>query len=206
MKTWDQFLRDVLPDVTGCPEPVAEHAIMRAAQEFCMGSRAWRVWLDPVTTRENVTEYDIELEPSTILARLENATLDGRIIDVLAQEDLRPDWKTNSNGLSTCVFTQDGQTVTLLPAQTAGMSLLIEASLQPTDDAQGVPDFIHQQYAEIIAMGAKARLMRQANKPYTDFAQSLSLRSDFEGLTNSAGIRRMRGMTSTRSRPRLKTF
>ena len=206
MKTWDQFLRDVLPDVTGCPEPVAEHAIMRAAQEFCMGSRAWRVWLDPVTTRENVTEYDIELEPSSLLARVENATLDGRIIDALAVEDLRPDWKTYSNTLSTCVFTQDGKTVTLLPQQTAGMKLLIEASLKPAENAPGVEDFIYEQYVEIIAMGAKARLMRQANKPYTDFAQALALRSDFEGLTTSAGIRRMRGMTSTRSRPRIKTF
>lgn len=205
MKTWDQFLRDVLPDVPGCPEPVAEHAIMRAAQEFCAGAMVWTVWLDNVTTRADATEYDIELEPASDLAQLMRATLDGRDIDITTAASLPSDWKTNTAGISTCLHTQDRKTMILLPAQAAGMILRVEAALKPADDAQGVEDHVFE-YVETIAMGAKARLMKQADKPYTNPTLALVHESDFKLAINRVGLKAMRGFSGAMPRGRAKTF
>lgn len=200
MKTWDQFLRDVLPDVPGCPEPVAEHAILRAAQEFCQHTRAWNVWLDPVTTIGAVSSYDLNLEPRSELVRLESATLAGIGIKVSRVQDMPIDWRTNATGMGTCIFTVDSRTVQLLPIKAAGLSLVIQASLKPANDSEGLDDALYAQYVETIAMGAKARLMAHALKSYGNPGESATQRASFVASMDSIKTRLWRGNGTARPR------
>lgn len=200
MKTWDQFLRDVLPDVPGCPEPVAEHAILRAAQEFFQHTRAWRVWLDPVTTLDAVSAYDLNLEPRSELVRLESATLAGTGINIARVQDLPVDWRTGTAGVDTCIFTVDSKTVQLLPVQAAGLALVIQASLKPANDAEGLDDALFDQYVEAIAMGAKARLMAQPLKVYSNPGASNFHRASFDDAMAVIKTRLWRGNSAARPR------
>lgn len=200
MKTWDQFFRDVLPDVPGCPEPVAEHAILRAAQEFFQTTRAWNVWLDDVTTLGVVTAYDLNLEPNSELVRMEAATLDGVEIALARIQGMPANWRTTSPSVRTCVFTSDSKTVQLLPVKAAGMKLAIQASLKPSNNAPGINDDLFDLYVENIAMGAKARLMMQPGKDYSNPKGATDSYALFMDGINTIKTRLWRGTAATRPR------
>lgn len=200
MKTWDKFFLDVMPDVPGCPEPIAEHAIKRAAQEFFESTRVWRVWMDDITTALNNSEYDIGLPRNSELVRIERATLAGREIELATADCLPADWKTNSSSLPASIHTVDRKTVTLLPAPKAISVMLIEVTLKPGSSAAGIDDFLFDQYAETIAIGAKARLMKQPGKPYTNLNDAMLLAAEFKQAMATIGVVEMRGSSSHRAR------
>ena len=126
MKTWEQFFPDLLPEVTGCPEPVAEHALLRAAQEFFETTKVWRVWTDDIATVVDVIDYDINLPTKSELVRLERATLDGHAILITTADELPIEWTSNNACVRTCIHTIDRRTVTLLPKPSAAGVLKIE--------------------------------------------------------------------------------
>jgi len=100
MKTWAAFLKDVRPSAPGIPEPRLEHAVLRAAQDFCDRTRAWKVELDPTTTRAGAVEYDLELERNVELVRIESATLNGIPFTVWRDGDLFDSVQTFLNDVS----------------------------------------------------------------------------------------------------------
>mgnify|MGYP000880103119 CR=1 FL=1 len=206
MKTWDQFLRDVLPHVPGCPEPVAEHAVLRAAQEFFETTRVWKLWIPDITTVAEGTEYAMFLEPKSTLVRLERATLDGRPIRVRTVDELPDDWTTYPQTLATGVHTSDRKTLTLLPAQAAGAVLKVEASMKPSNAATGVADDIFEQYVERIAAGAIASLKAHDGKTYSDSVGAAAWRTTFEGHMGVTELQRHRGYSAARPRRPVKTF
>lgn len=206
MKTWDQFFPDILVHVPGCPDPTVEHAVLRAAQEFLDTTRVWKIWLDDTATVADQTEYFLPLESNSELVRLERATLDGRQIDVRAEEDLPADWRSYPNTLSTGVHSTDRKTMVLLPAQQSGLVLMVQASLKPSETATGVENDLFDLYREAISAGAVARLKDEVDKPYTDGVGAQKWRGRFEGHMNTTSLRRARGFSSFRRRPQIKTF
>lgn len=206
MKVWSQFFSDILIDVPGCPDPTVERGLLRAAQAFCIGTQVWKLWLENITTQANVTEYDFELEPKSELVKLERATLDGRSLLITTPQSLPDDWRTNSAGLADCIFTSDRKTLTLLPTKVAGLVLRVEAVLKPSNSATGVEDFIFDQYGEVIAMGALARLLQQSNTPYSNPAKGLALDERFKESIAAVGFQHWRAFSSARPRSRLSTF
>lgn len=186
MKSWNAFLKDVRPGAPGTPAPIAEHAVMRAARAFCERTRAWRVELDPTTTREGVKAYDIELETATELVRLESATLNG--------EDYRV-WRGGDDRHGRFVFTSDTKTVEFSRAVTAGLPLVLTCAVKPGNAARGIDDAIYDQYAEVIALAAVARLTSDPNKQL-----------EFENECDRIKTRLWRGMAATRPRSRPHFF
>jgi hypothetical protein len=204
---WSQFFRDILPETPGCPDPVIEHALLRAAQEFFERTALWTVWLDNVRTIPSVQDYDIELEPNSELVRLVRATLDGRDIDITTPEALPSDWQTYQGaGLSECIFTRDLFTITVLPRASRALLLRVEAVLKPSDKATGIEDYLFRRFNEAIANGAKGRLLLMANKPWTSQNEGLRFEGLFKSEMRSLHFRRMRAFSSARPRRPVQTF
>jgi hypothetical protein len=206
MKTWSSFLKDVLVHVPGCPEVVAEHAVLRAAQEFFETTRVWKTWLYDITTIADITEYPLIMEPKADLVRLERATLNGRPIRVRSVDELPEDWRTYQEGIEDGVHTIDRETLVLLPAQEADMVLKVEASMKPSHVATGVEDHFFDHYCRQIAAGAVAELKNHTGKSYSDPVGAANWRLDFDHHMGVTDFQRMRGYSSTRARPRVKTF
>lgn len=207
MKTWDQFLKDVLVHVPGCPEPVAEHAVLRAAQEFFEATHLWRLWLaDDIVTVADATDYEPFPDFQTEIARIESAVLDGREIAVRSADELPADWRDNPQSVCTGVHTTDRKTIVLLPPQAAGLALKLELSLKPSNSALGIADELFAQYVRPIAAGAVALLKEHTGKSYSDGTGSLIWRVRFEDQMAGADFRRHRGFSSARPRRPIKTF
>lgn len=206
MKTWDAFFRDVMPMVRGCPEPMAEHALLRAAQRFLRQTRTWMVDLQPVQTIPGLIDYDIELETNSELVRLEGAMLDGRPIDVTVEEAVAPNYRALPTGMQECIFTVDQKTLIVLPARLEAHQLRVKASLTLSERALGVEDFIFDQHVRKIALGAVADLMQQPGMPYTAAAQGMLLDKQFQVAMNTIAHNRSRGFSSARPRRQVNTF
>lgn len=181
MKPWLNFFPDVLPDVPpDTPEPTVEHALLRAAQDFCQRTRAWRLDLDPFTTQDAVTEYDLELEPQSELVRIESATLNGFPLTV---------WRVGDAACGQFLSCADGKTLRLNRPMSADGVIVVTACLKPGNTASGVDDALFDRYVTTIALGAVARLNADAGK-----------RTDFEDQCGHIKTQLWRGLAATRPR------
>lgn len=205
MKAWSQFFRDVLPDVMGCPEPSMELALLRAAREFFAGAHVWTVWLDNTMKIAGITEYDIELERNCELVKVLRATLGDRRIDITTPDSLPDDWQINPTARAECIFTSDGKTITLLPSNATGL-LRVQAVLKPSNAAVGIEDYLFDRYVEPIATGAKARLMLQPGKPYSNPAYGSVLDGQFRDAISGILIQRFRAFSKAFPRARIQTY
>lgn len=179
MKPFATFYPDLLPLVPACPEPVADLALRRAAQRFCLIARAWRVVLDPITVVAGIDAYDLELPEKTELVRIEVAKLDGEDVHVATTGETQ-------RGRN-YIYCPDGKQVYLNPLPSATRSLVLTACLMPSDAAQGVENFIADEYRDLIARGAAGRLKQQPAKTYSDPNTGMLLWGSFE--TECAAVR-----------------
>lgn len=149
MKTWDAFFPDVLPYIeAGLPEPMVERKLLRAVQEFCRRTRAWRVTLDPVRTTADLV-YDIEFPSPSELVRIEGAALAGQEIAV---------WRQEARAPGQYVYTPDGKTIAFKRAPGPGADLVLDVTLKPGERALGVEDFLFDRYVDSIALEAVASI------------------------------------------------
>lgn len=148
MKPWSAFLPDVRPASPLTPEPMLEHAIKRATQEFCRDTRAWLVELDPTLTIEGENSYDIDLDYAE-LVRLESAKLNGLHIDV---------WRAGDAPCGRYIYTPDGKTVEFSQPVAAGLPLVLRCSVTPSETARGCDDSLYDRYVTVIAKLAVATL------------------------------------------------
>jgi hypothetical protein len=206
MKAWSNFLKDVLVHVPGCPEPVAEHALLRAAQEFFETTRVWKLWLPDIITAADTTEYPMFLESKSELVRLERATLNGRPIRTRTVDELPDDWQTYTSGIEDGVHTTDRKNLVLLPSQEADLVLKVEASMKPANDATGVEDHFFDLYVLQIAAGAVAGLKEHTGKTYSDADGALTWRMRFDEHMSVTDFQRFRGYSSARPRRQIRTF
>lgn len=149
MKAWDAFFPDVLPYIeAGIPDPMVERQLLRAAQQFCQRTRAWRVELDPTPTTSELS-YDIDFPPASELVRVESAKLNGSPITI---------WRNKPGANGQYVFTPDGKAIAFKRAPEPGSQLVLDVTLKPGDKATGVEDAIFDRYVDLIASEAIARL------------------------------------------------
>jgi hypothetical protein len=160
MKAFDLLLPDVLPMAPGCPEPVAERALMRAAQRFCELSRCWRVVLDPMPIAQGLDDYDLELPECSELVRIEAAKLNGCDVRVKMPDEIL-------SRSARYLAISDGRTFHMNPLPEADGELLATVTLKPSSQAWGIEDFIHDRYGETVAQGAVALLMQHPQKSYS---------------------------------------
>ena len=183
MRPWKHLFPDVMPAVPAVSEPMAEHHIRRATQDFCRRTRAWREKLDPVLTVEGARVYDLDMPPFAELVRLESATLAGEVLEV---------WRAGFGArCGRYIATPDGKTVELQFAHGAGLALVVDASLMPANNAAGFESPIFDRYDEVIATGAIARLTGDEMKA-----------AQFESRCNAIKTDLWRGMAATRPRAR----
>lgn len=205
MRAWSDFYPDVLPFVMGCPEPVLEHHLRRAAQEFFSSCHVWTRWLANITTT-TAQDYPLNLEPLSELVKLQRATLAGRQVGITTPDALPADWQTYKQGIKDCIFTRDRKVISLITANPIGQLLRIEAVLKPSNAATGVQDEFYDQYADAIAMGAKARIKKMTGTTYYDPIEALALEASFKQAMATIGFAKFRGFSSSLPRARIRTF
>ena len=173
---WEHYLKEVLPDVKGCPVTIAENAIRNAAIEFCNESRVWREQAENVQIlQDNAGPYTIDVSNinsggAQILAAHKvkpvNNNLPLHVYPIQLQDDrytrtgrAEPQWyyfRTPDT-----LFVGPG-----VPQEDVEAEVFV--TLKPTRQSTTGPDFLCEDWLEEIAHGAKARLMAMAQRPWAN--------------------------------------
>lgn len=200
----DDFLPLISPKAPGCPVPAARIAILQAAAAICEKSRLWK----HTETIPVLTLADIDLTPP-----------EGSIVldyDAVLFNDIPLEAKT-TQWMDQCMrgwrrgdisgyprfYTQTNVgTLRIAPMENGLLTICV--TLKPDQQmAEQLPDFLFQQYGELLAWGALGRLLTTPDQPFTNEAMGVAYLADFESRLSSLAYKSTTGQQ--RSRPRVKS-
>ncbi len=168
MKDLDAFMSAIRPYAPGCANVTAFTQIRLAAIEFCERTKLWR-WEDDFDITGDDAEQ-ITTPYGSVLHELDIVLFEGRELDPATPSylDLHEcNWRTSTlSGMPRFVTQLELNTIRLVPNQAGHVN--VYGWLKPTADAKQLPDFLSDQYREVIAAGALARLLAQPNQPYSN--------------------------------------
>lgn len=178
MAAYENFFPNILPEVPGVAEMVAENAVRNAVIEFCEKSLILQRDHDPITVVQNIVDYDLEPPTGYIVVKVMKAWLENAELTPLAPDFVREaavynrlfsSYEANTDR-PRAFLQKDERTVSLwgVPDKNYRSGLTMRVALKPTRAATTVEDVILEDYAETIASGALYRLMMSAGKPYTN--------------------------------------
>jgi hypothetical protein len=216
MATLDSFYPYILPDVQGCPEPTIDVAIRSAAIEFCEKSLAFQRDLDPVTVVKNIIDYDLEPPDQQLVVRIMRMWFKGTELHPVAPDFVSKPEIYNSlfSGADKSAsdprhyIQKDERTFTLypIPPDTVANALTMRVALKPSRSATTIEDDLFEEYAEVIAHGAKFRLLSMASKPWTNGPAASASLTLFNNGINAAMLRGYRGGTRAGLRVQMRSI
>ena len=172
MKTWSDFYDYVVPELPGLANTdMVDLHLRDAAIDFCE-----QTWVlvgdhDPVSTIADIYEYELDSPESQCECfAIKQAWIDDSPIEPISMDDLwaaNIDWRTSS-GQPSKFAQQDYENVLLYAVPDAVYTLTMVVALRPTVTATGVPDRFYADYRKAIAFAAKANLMAQPAKPWSN--------------------------------------
>lgn len=204
MKNYDVFYPEVLTELPSCPPALALQAIRNTVIEFCEKSLIHQVTLDPLTLVPNQCDYDLEAPSShQRVQKIMRVWFKGQEIDPVAPDDVvTPDiyaanipGYTVEKGPSKAYTQKEFGTVSFLPIpdQRYVNAITMRVALVPTRDSTQFEDSLYEQWGEFIACGAKARLMLNPGKPYTNTEAAVVNQGRYMTALNDARQRAIRG-------------
>lgn len=196
MRELDDFLRFILPYAPSCPIPMAQQHLRAAAREFCEATRCWRE-VDCIAVTGDEIEV-ICVPPYATLHEIEAASFDGEPLERVSFSNAR-----FAESGSPRQITQSQPNAISLAPKGAG-ALRISMFLKPGQDADAIPDFLYDQWAEDIGNGALARILNLPEQPFTNPAAAATYRALFERAKASNFNASMRGQqrAPVRTRPK----
>lgn len=195
MTTWSALIREIATYIPACPDPVAEQALARAAEEFCRRTQVWVEWLEPIAIVAGVREYDIEPPAGAQVLRMLQATVDATPMDIRSWR-LAPRNPATGTVERSGVSSADLLTLWLSRELPAGSRLELQVQLAPTRTATSLPDWIAARHFDVLAAGALARLFDMRGS-WTDPRAARRETEKFERLTATACAHAWQGNAPT---------
>lgn len=188
--SFDDFMPEILLDVPTCPEVIAIRQICNAAIEFCEKTKAWQYDMDPIAAVGGTSAYDLDLPSSSEAVTLESLSHLGDRLSPTSRRMLN-DWKVNwqaETGNPKYFFLPSLTEFRVVPIPTTSNAnaFLGTVVLKPTRSATTIDSTIASQWMEVIAAGAKARLMMMPKRVWTDFNMAAVMEKQFKDGINAA--------------------
>ena len=174
---YSDLLPFILPELPGCSDPLAEQHIRSAVIDFCAQSKLWRVAQDPIGVYAGQAEYDIDLPTGTSLVQIMSCLVDGAPISPTSSDQLDADYprwqKVGGRAQWFLQFVPTSFFIAPVPDTSIESGITMMLSVKPSRASAGFPDWIADQYHDALVAGAKARLMRQAGRPWSNPQQAM---------------------------------
>lgn len=214
MTSLDAFLPNILPHVPGCAVDMAKLELRNTLQEFCELSHVYQHTADPLTLLPKVGEYDLDTPTGTRCHLIDSAWFLGARLSPVA-----PDMACGTEyfadqvtGYKTPVgppqsYSQRGPNVVNflpIPDQKYPSSVTLRVVLVTLRDVTEVEDFLYQEWGEVIAAGACARLMISPGKPYSNNEQASINQNRYVTGRNRALLSASRGRVRSNLRVKLR--
>ncbi len=161
MREAADFFRWIIPYAPACAEPTVEAHLITAARSFCEATRCWRETDDlPLTGEEDEV---VCVPPYASLFEIDFARFNGQALDRVAYADAQ----LRQCGIPHQITQVQPQSIALAPRGTCG-TLTISMFLEPAQDTDILPDFLFEQFGQIIAQGALGTLLLIPDQPFSN--------------------------------------
>ena len=190
MKEWGGFYDMLMPELPGCPQAAADHALRRCAVEFCEQSLVWQAFHPEVAISAGTADYAFSPPEGALVHAILRAALDGGELETSVPGRAGGSLHGQQGGGGSPRYVLGGTTrFTLAPEPAAAGILAMTVVLKPSPDSQGIEDWLFDEYREPIAHGTLARLMLSPKKPYSNIDLAAYHRQQFIVKTAAAGAR-----------------
>ena len=190
-----EFLPDLLLNVPGCSEPLAERAILLSAIRMAREALILQQDLDPIAVTSGFAEYDVESEISStevcevITAKFNNIDLEPYgMVSVDSSRNVGAA-ATSSPGTPSGYLQYGSGIITLQPTPNADGELSLRIAYAPTLDATVIDDMYGTRYRDALLNGALSRLFGTAKQPFSDASMALFYLNSFNDfITRHRGL------------------
>ena len=201
----------VQPMVPSCPDPSIVIAIRNAVIEFCDETYYFNDAMDPILATAGTSIYEISVPTDYTLVAVTELYADGLVVHRKAPSELKTlynglDWQT-IDGFPR-YFTQfNTSEIVLCPKPDQTVTLTGHIAYTPTRASTTVEEMLINDYAEVLAQGALARIYAQPDQSYTNASAALMARREFmSGIANAKAYVRGGMSASTPQRVRFRRF
>lgn len=206
---------EINPDIPNVPIPALEESVRAAAIRFCEKTHLWAVDLDRIDVVADQSEYTLTVDADLYAELVEvqnvkfkiDAADDDQFVTVDPVSEVQADIN-RSGGWRSYTATSPYQyyidpvtktTLNLLPVpeEDSTEGLLVKVVIKPLRSATVLPDFLYNDYREIIGFGAKSSLFRRKGMPWYDPRESVANERDFLNGCNNGKWRKVKGAAAT---------
>jgi hypothetical protein len=207
MQLWASWLPDLLPQLPGCPIPIVEHELRRAAQMFFDKTRAWNVTLAAlpvIAAQDTVTVAPTSVEQELVRigqAWYDDAPLSGLTGDEMS-EQFGDNWQDHT-GVPKAFVEETPGVLRLypVPVDAATVGLVARIAVKPSEASTGIPDELAVKHRTALTDGALGKLMLYVDKPWSNADFGVKHSADFMTAINSATVQAAFGRGRIASRP-----
>lgn len=210
--TWDAWDDDLLSDLPGCTPAYLHHQLVLAAIDFFDRSWAWIFQQTSIPVVAGTPSYAWTPPANTGVTHALHAWLGNSVLTPKTRNELTALYGAylKKTGASAYFIRDVPSKITLIPNPTSdaanpdgitGTLALVPLLSAPSMDAE-LADY----YFDEIGMGAKARLLVQPRKPWTDVARGAAMREEFEQAAARAKVNVIKSYSSARTRVRAQFF
>lgn len=173
MSKWSDFHEYVLPHVHGCPVGLANNAIRNAIIEFCEKSRLWTVDATAANVLAGVNRYSFYPPEGSRVICPEYVAINGTQLLQISLDDLdalHTGWRELEQEFPMWCYMDTDTSIRLVGTPTKDITGALEVSvaLKPTRSSQECPDFIREDFAEVIAAGALSKLHAMVGRVWSN--------------------------------------
>lgn len=198
---WSSFLPDILIEVPGASDPLVESHVREAAIEFCAKSKAYVHRVEEMDIDAALSTYEWDIPSKTMVVEPIEVWLNKTKILPRSPSELSrmySDWTTETGTplyyLNDYSDARDRQLV-LVPQPAAAYpgGVTARLALKPSRAASAVDELIFEEFGQLIAIGAKSRLMVMPDRPWSNANSGMFYRQQFELGIAQAAMRAEKG-------------
>jgi hypothetical protein len=202
MASTEDFYPWVTAEVLGCPDPVMDLAIKSTIIDFAEKSLVLQQDLDPITTIQNISDYDLEPPSDHLVIKIMKVWFKGQELDPESPDEIKTPSVYNRNsgylvnkGDPRFYLQKDLRSISFypVPSETARQSITIRVALKPTRAAKTFDDIFLEEYGETISHGALSRIYLSPDKTYTSDKHAMAHNSLYMAGLNVARTRAQNG-------------
>jgi hypothetical protein len=216
MKSLSPFMSRILPHVSGCPDVLAQEALLDTAIEFCEKTLVVQQTLDPLPTVSGEVEYTLEAPAHQAVVMPVAAWFNTTMLKPVAANEVR-NVQAYTNFVSGFELAEGDPThyfwvapgsvgMYPIPDATTDGTITVRAALKPTRTATQLEDVLFDDWIDPLVSGTLARLHASKDQIWSSADRSLLRSREFRAGVQRARIEQSMGRIRTTLRVQLRGF
>jgi hypothetical protein len=217
VKSLSSFMSRILPHVSGCPDVLAEEALLDTAIEFCEKTLVVQKTLPPVSTLPEQINYTLTPPTHQAVLLVLAAWFKGALMEPVASQEVLnvqgytttvPGYEHLFRGDPTQYYWTAPNTLCVfpIPDDTDSDSILVRVATKPSRSATQLEDVLFDDWVDALVAGTLARLHATKDQAWSSSDRSLLRSREFRLAVQRARMEGATGRVRTTLSVKMRRF